>query len=75
MWKAFQNLNDKMKKNKERVITAKVIMTAIACITILDAIALMNGHDGILLMTAMSAIAGLAGWTIPFPKFAKNKNI
>lgn len=49
----------------------RVIIAAIASLTILESIALLKGIDGTLLMLVLAAIAGLAGWTFPQPKFLK----
>ena len=49
-------------------IKTSVVITAIVCIAALDAVALLKGIDGTLLMTSLALIAGLAGWTIPAPK-------
>ena len=54
-----------------KIKDGKVVIIAIIGIVVLDSIALLNGIDGVLLMTALAAVAGLAGWTIPTPKFAK----
>ena len=39
-------------------------ITAIMAIVILDAIALMNGIDGILLTAAIAVIAGISGYEL-----------
>lgn len=49
----------------------KIVMTAIICIAVLEAIALLNGINGILLTTIVAVIAGLAGLVIPTPKILK----
>ena len=49
-----------MKKIKWRIV-----ITAIICITILEAIALLKGMDGLLLTSVLVIIAGLAGWSAP----------
>ena len=48
-----------------------VIITAIICLCILEIVALYMGIDGTLFTIVIAAIAGLAGWTIPQPKFLK----
>jgi len=49
----------------------RIIIAAIAAITILESIALLKGIDGALFMVALAAIGGLAGWISPQPKFLK----
>ena len=50
-----------MEKQK---INWKVTCTAIAGIVVLDGIALVMGHNGVLLTGAIAIIAGLAGYKI-----------
>lgn len=50
----------------------KVVLAAIASITILDGIALLMGIDGVLFMTSLAAVAGLAGYVLPQPNMAKS---
>jgi hypothetical protein len=45
-----------------------VIMVAIVCITILEAIALCIGYNGVLLTAIVGVIAGLAGLVTKTPK-------
>lgn len=45
-----------------------VAIVAIAAIAILEAIALLQGIDGQLLMTVIAVIAGLTGWVFPQPE-------
>jgi hypothetical protein len=47
-------------KHKHWVIT----VTAIVCITVLEAIALYRGVDGSLMATVIAALAGLGGYTL-----------
>ena len=48
----------------------KVVMAAIAGLTIIESIALFKGVDGVLLTVIVAAIAGAAGWVgLPQPKF------
>ena len=46
----------------------KVIITAIICITILEAIALYKGINGALLTTIVGVVAGMAGLATKRPK-------
>ena len=43
---------------------ALIVFTAIVCITGLVIYALSLGHDGVMLMSAISVIAGLGGYTV-----------
>jgi len=58
-------LNERQKEEKRTMIehTIKVV-TAIICITALEAIALSQGINGLLLTLAIGAIAGLGGYEI-----------
>jgi uncharacterized membrane protein YgaE (UPF0421/DUF939 family) len=47
-------------KHKPWIIT----VTAIVCITVLEAIALYRGVDGSLMATVIAALAGLGGYTL-----------
>jgi hypothetical protein len=47
-------------RHKHWIIT----VTAIVCITVLEAIALYRGIDGSLMATVIAALAGLGGYTI-----------
>ena len=49
-------------KNK---IDYKIVIVAIIGIVALELAALHKGFNGIILTLAISAIAGLAGWTFP----------
>jgi len=49
-------------------INWKVLCTAIAGLTIIEVVALLNGINGTLMGLMIAAIAGLAGWQIPTPK-------
>lgn len=55
----------------KKKLDTKIVMTAIICIAVLEAIALLNGINGILLTTIVAVIAGLAGLVIPTPKILK----
>jgi len=46
-----------------------VLITGIICLTLLEAWALYNGIDGILLTLIVAVIAGAIGVSIPTPKF------
>ena len=48
-----------------------VLITAIICITLLEAWALYNGINGTLLSLVLVVIAGMAGVVIPTPKALK----
>jgi uncharacterized membrane protein YgaE (UPF0421/DUF939 family) len=41
-----------------------ITVTAIVCITVLEAIALYKGIDGSLMATVIAALAGLGGYTL-----------
>lgn len=43
---------------------ALIVIVAIICITTLVAYALSLGHDGVMLMSAISVISGLGGYTV-----------
>lgn len=45
----------------------KIVICAIVCLTILEALALFKGVNGVLLTTIMVLIAGLAGFVLPSP--------
>lgn len=45
-----------------------IIITGIICITILEAIALAKGINGILLTVVIGVIAGALGVAVPTPK-------
>jgi hypothetical protein len=47
-------------KHKSVIVT----ITAIVCITVLEAIALYRGIDGSLMATVIAALAGLGGYTL-----------
>ncbi len=46
----------------------KVVLGAIAGLVIIEVAALFNGVNGTLSRIITVAIAGLAGWSIPFPR-------
>jgi len=54
-----------MTKNKTNY---KVVITAIASLTILECVALCNGINGTIFSLVIAIVAGLAGLTIPTPK-------
>ena len=45
-----------------------VVIAAIAGLVLLEIAALFNGINGTQFSIIIALIAGLAGWTIPFPK-------
>lgn len=45
-----------------------VVITAIVVIGALEAYALSQGIDGVLLTGVLALLAGLAGWVIPSPQ-------
>ena len=47
------------------------IVVAIICIAGLEALALMKGHNGVLLTMSVAAIAGLAGLATKRPKILR----
>ena len=49
-------------------INSNVIIAAICCITLLEALALLKGINGILFTTVIGVIAAIIGVTIPTPK-------
>lgn len=49
----------------------KFVITAIICLTIIEAIALMNGINGTLLRFVVITIAALVGLVIPTPKILR----
>ncbi len=48
-------------------IDKMIVITAIICLTVLEAVALLNGVNGTLFTIMIAVIAGLAGFTIPSP--------
>lgn len=44
-----------------------IVLAAIAGLVILEAIAILNGINGTMLKIVIAAVAGLGGWTMPFP--------
>jgi len=49
----------------KKQIQPSVLITALLCLTALEAIALYKGIDGTLFSLIIAAIAGIAGWTMP----------
>lgn len=43
------------------------IIVGVCCITAIEIVALLKGHNGILLTTMVGAICGLIGYGIPSP--------
>ena len=54
-------------------MNTKIVITAIICITLLEALALSKGINGILLTTVIAILAGLTGLVIPTPKKLKGE--
>ena len=52
---------------KEKKISKEVIITVLVCITVLEAIALLTGHNGGILRIVLVIFALIAGITIPSP--------
>lgn len=50
--------------NKQKV-DWRVMCTALVCLTGLEAYALSQGINGVLLTSVIAIIAGIAGWTLP----------
>ena len=46
---------------------------AIVCITILESVNLLCGHNGALLTLSIATVSGLAGFLLPSPKEIKQK--
>ena len=53
---------------EQKITNKEITVMAIACITLLELVALLKGIDGILLMTIIAVIAGMAGWQMPPPR-------
>ncbi len=53
---------------KKQEVNWKVLVAAIAGLTIIEFIALLKGINGTMLAIMIAAIAGLAGLSIPTPK-------
>ena len=56
-----------IKITKPKEIHKSIIITAICAIAFIEAIAISNGINGIVLSTVLVIIAGLAGLSIPTP--------
>lgn len=52
----------------------ETIIIAIACITILESIALMKGVDGAIFGIAIAAISGLVGYQVKSQREKKHKD-
>ena len=48
-----------------------ITITGIICITIIEIVALIKGHNGVILTMVIAAIAGAIGVAIPTPKMNK----
>ena len=60
-----------MKINVTRKIKNYTVIVGILCLTILEAIALMNGINGTMFALVCTLIAGAVGVSIPTPNFMK----
>ena len=54
-----------MTKQKQNKIDWRIVVTGIACITILELYALSKGINGVLLTTVIALIAAVIGVTLP----------
>ena len=52
---------------KQRKLDWRIVVAAIFVIGVIEVVALLKDVDGALLVLAVSAIAGLAGFVIPSP--------
>ncbi len=53
-------------------VKAQIVMTGIICLTIIEAIALFNGINGVLMGAVIAAISAAIGVIIPTPKVLKS---
>lgn len=54
-----------MKTEIKTKIDWRIVLMAMACLTILECVALHYGINGKLFSLVVAIIAGLAGWTVP----------
>jgi hypothetical protein len=54
-----------MAKKKENKKDFRIVICAIICLTILEIFAMFNGINGTFRTVIFTAIAGLAGWSLP----------
>jgi hypothetical protein len=64
----YLHKNKKMAKKEQRKVKTGVIITGMACITILEIVAMLKGIDGVLLTTVIGALCLLSGIMLPTPK-------
>ena len=57
--------------NHKVQVHTRVILFGIACLTILEIVALLQGINGTMLMIVIAVIAGAIGVVIPTPKWVK----
>ena len=50
------------------MISKTIVVTGLLCITFLEACALFNGINGVLLTTVIAVIAAVIGVAVPTPK-------
>lgn len=60
-----------MENKKKESIDWRIIIAAIASLTIIEGIALLKGVNGKLLVIMVAAIAGLSGLSLPQLKFGR----
>ena len=53
---------------QKKTIDWRVLSVAIVSLVALEAFAISQGFNGTNLKIVIGIVAGLAGWTIPFPK-------
>jgi len=57
---------------KKKQIDWRIVVTGLACLTVLECFAMSMGINGTLLKIVLIVIAGVIGVTIPQPKFIKH---
>lgn len=50
---------------KKKPVDWRIIIGAIAGLTIIEVAAIIKGQNGVMLSVIIGAICGLAGWTLP----------
>lgn len=50
---------------EKKPIDWRIIIGAIAGLTIIEVVAIIKGQNGLMLSIIVGAICGLAGWTLP----------
>ena len=48
----------------------RIIIAAMACLTVIEVVALLKGINGTVMATVVGLIAGLAGWMVKAPKLS-----